>query len=64
MSDAPRLVYSPRPDATPEAEHNALAAVYRFILVSHAKRRVTRSVGPDNSKEIADSERGLLWPDK
>jgi hypothetical protein len=27
-----RVIYSVRPDATPEAELNALAAAYRFIL--------------------------------
>jgi hypothetical protein len=32
------VVYEPRPDATPEAELSALAAVYRFILDSHAKK--------------------------
>jgi hypothetical protein len=32
MSDAPRIVYSPRPDATPEAERSVLGSVYRFIL--------------------------------
>jgi hypothetical protein len=32
MSDAPRIVYSPRPDATPETERSVLASVYRFIL--------------------------------
>jgi hypothetical protein len=27
-----RIAYTPRPDATPEAELNAVAACYRFIL--------------------------------
>jgi hypothetical protein len=31
--DSPRLTYSPRPDTTPEAEVNALASVYRFLLL-------------------------------
>ena len=30
---SPRITYSPRPDATPEAEHSALAAVYRFLVL-------------------------------
>jgi hypothetical protein len=34
----PRIVYSPRPDATPEHELNALACVYRFVLERHAAR--------------------------
>lgn len=35
---SPRISYSPRPDATPEDEINALAACYRIILDSHAKK--------------------------
>jgi hypothetical protein len=31
--DSPRLTYSPHPDTTPEAEVNALASVYRFLLL-------------------------------
>ncbi len=31
--DNPRVIYTPRPDATPEAELSALAAVYRFLLI-------------------------------
>jgi hypothetical protein len=29
----PSLTYTPRPDTTPEAEVNALASVYRFLLL-------------------------------
>jgi len=31
--DNPRITYTPRPDATPEAELSALAAVYRFLVL-------------------------------
>jgi hypothetical protein len=34
----PGITYAPRPDATPEAELDALAAVYRFILDCRAKK--------------------------
>jgi hypothetical protein len=34
----PRIVYRPRPDATPESELKALACVYRFVLEWHAAR--------------------------
>ena len=34
----PRIVYSPRSDATPEAEISALIAAYRFVLERHAAR--------------------------
>jgi hypothetical protein len=32
MSDAPRIVYTPHPNTTMEAELNALANVYRYVL--------------------------------
>jgi hypothetical protein len=35
----PTIHYSPRPDATPEAELSVLANVYRFILDCHAKKK-------------------------
>lgn len=31
-SDGSRLVYIPRPDATPEGELAALALIYRFLV--------------------------------
>jgi hypothetical protein len=37
--DSPRITYTPRPDATPEAEVNVLANVYRFTLDCHAKKK-------------------------
>jgi hypothetical protein len=39
MSDAPRIVYSPRPDATPEAEISALAAVYSYLINTHNSKK-------------------------
>jgi hypothetical protein len=33
MSNAPRIVYTPCADSTPEDELNALAAVYRFLIL-------------------------------
>ena len=41
MTDAPRLVYRPRPDTTPEGELNALASVYRFLLERRAGKTPT-----------------------
>ena len=35
---SPRITYTPRPGATPEAEISALAACYRIILDSQSKR--------------------------
>ncbi len=34
----PRVIYTPRPDATPEGERVQLAAVYRIILDCHTKK--------------------------
>ena len=34
MVPEPSIMYTPRPDATPEAELSALAAVYEFALRS------------------------------
>lgn len=47
----PKVLYSPRTDATPESELNALAVIYRFILDCHAKKegRPTTS-GPDDAE--------------
>jgi hypothetical protein len=47
---APRISYIPHPDATQEAELNALASVYRFILNCCAKQNaagVTTTDGDD-----------------
>jgi hypothetical protein len=32
------IIYRPRPDATPEAELDALAAAYRFVIGRHATK--------------------------
>lgn len=44
--------YIPRPDATPEAELSALAAVYKFCLESHTNKRdrLPDKSGPDDAK--------------
>jgi hypothetical protein len=51
--DSPRITYTSRPDATPEAELNVLANVYRFILDCHAKKKG----GP--AKTALDDRKGL-----
>ena len=46
----PRITYRPRPDATPNAEANALAAVYAFVLQKlpeHEKRRARQRARSD-----------------
>ncbi len=51
MSGAARISYVPRSDATPEAELNTLASIYRFILDSNEKEAAPES-RPDAGKEI------------
>ena len=38
MSEAPRIVYTPRPGTTQAAELSALAAVYRFLILEKGGR--------------------------
>ncbi len=62
-----RIVYSPRSDATTEAELNALANVYAFILRCGEARRAeemkkaTRPGGPDD--EMKGSKHDLATTD-
>jgi len=46
----PSITYAPRSEATPEAELNVLANVYRFILDCHAKNMAPE---PDSCNEAA-----------
>ena len=60
-SDAPRVVYVPRPDATTEREIAALAAAYRFVLERHAGKQGTDPGGgstgrPEGSPEDRPAE--------
>jgi hypothetical protein len=34
----PRVTYASRPDATPEGELTALAAVYAFVIQAHERK--------------------------
>ena len=45
-----RIIYTPRPDVTPEAEISALATVYRFILDCHARKEGGPATAPDDRK--------------
>jgi hypothetical protein len=53
--DKVRVTYEPRPDATPESETAALAAVYRFILDRHAEKQdVDRDAQLHRRKDTSD----------
>jgi hypothetical protein len=46
-----RTTYTPRPDATPEAETAALSQVYAYVLRKHQeKQKGTRPGAPDDAK--------------
>jgi hypothetical protein len=50
----PTVKYTPRLDATPKAELDALANVYRYILDCRAKTRVAELASdPDSSNDAA-----------
>jgi hypothetical protein len=56
-----RIVYTPRPDATPESEASALASVYRFLLDRHANKdggSATASDGVMRGFGISETEKG------
>jgi hypothetical protein len=57
-----RITYTPRGDATPESELDALAAIYKFVLECHASKKATDPTGdPNEAKEgkNLDPERSL-----
>ena len=57
MRDAPRIVYTPHPEATPESEAAALSAVYRFVLFDRMrapKETGVRSPQSDSKRAVSD----------
>ena len=59
---APRVTYVPRPNATQEAQLNALACVYRFIVDCRAKNAagVTSTDGDDAKGSKHDRARDIV----
>jgi hypothetical protein len=55
--DEPSITYAQHPDATPESEQLALAAVYRFIIDCHARKEATRPGSPDDPERKSDEIR-------
>jgi hypothetical protein len=61
MSDAPRIIYQPRCDATPEGEINALSACYAFILQKHQeKKKGGAATALDARKESNGSGKAII----
>ena len=56
--NSPRITYIQRPDATPEAELNVLANVYRFILDCHVKKMAAEP-GSCNDAAIVRNTKGV-----
>jgi len=57
-----RITYAPHPDATPEAELDALASVYRFVLDCGDARRaekMEKAAGRLPSPDGHDTKEGL-----
>ncbi len=54
---SPRIIYTPRPDAAPETERNALAGVYRLVIDRAMKNApgMTSTKG-DDAKERSDND--------
>jgi hypothetical protein len=53
--DKPTIAYTPLPNATPEAELDALVAIYAFVLEAHAKKKAAAPSGQnDGVKEERD----------
>ena len=57
MVGKPAVIYNTaRPDATPEAELNVLANVYRFILDCHAKKIAAEPDSCNNTAIVRNTE--------
>jgi hypothetical protein len=51
-----RVIYAPRPDATPEGELAALAAVYALVIQAH-ERNMAAAPANERRKEVDTEER-------
>jgi hypothetical protein len=53
---SPHITYAARPDATPEAELDALATIYKFLLFdSQARKGDPRDLTSDSTKKRTTS---------
>ena len=59
----PRITYSARANATPDAELDTLAAVYRFVLDCHAKRKGARPGAHERPERIKDDPARIIIPE-
>jgi hypothetical protein len=54
MTQTPRIVYRARHDATLEAEHFRLAAVYRIVLRAEKRGRLPDKSGDDDGTQVKE----------
>jgi len=54
MTEATRITYSSRPDATPEAELDTLVNAYAYLIKAHGSRKTaTLTPEPDDRDDTA-----------
>jgi len=52
-----KVIYPPRPDATPESELSALVAAYRFLMSDcHVSEKGAQPGAPDAAKESENTD--------
>jgi hypothetical protein len=51
-----RVIYAPRPDATPEGELAALTATYAFVIQAHERKKAV-APATRRQKEVDPEER-------
>jgi hypothetical protein len=54
--DNPRITFTSRADATPEAESNVLANVYRLVLDCHAKQMAAEPESCNDAAIVRNTE--------
>jgi hypothetical protein len=59
MSSPDHIVYTPRPDTSPELEAAVLAAAYRYILRCHEEKKAVEADGAEDGAEGGDDEHDL-----
>jgi hypothetical protein len=48
------ITYAARPDATPEAESSAVAAVFKFALACQSRKEATSPGSPDDGTKVKE----------
>ena len=56
MSNNLRISYRPLPDATPQSELEALAAVYSFLIQSHENRKAAATGGGNDQEKGGEGD--------